>query len=64
MARKYRPGRKITSISQLVKTLERDDFVCLHGHGKTQHKGWVLSLQLHFLLQEIRAGRVRKAVPL
>lgn len=58
-ARKYRPGRRITSLNTLMRRLDKDGFIYLRH--KIQHKGWVLSLQFRTILSNISGGWVRTA---
>ena len=56
MARKYRQGRIITSINELI------DQEFIYIHHKIWHKGWFRSLQFGYLQTLIEKGFVRYAI--
>lgn len=56
MARKYRQGRIITSLDELIN----QEFIYIHQ--KILHKGWFRSLQLWYLQELIENGFVRYAI--
>lgn len=59
--RKFKPGRPITTMPALVRRLERGDYVLWHGTPK--HPGWMRSMQYQTLSNAVRAGILRRAVP-
>lgn len=56
MARKYRQGRIITRIDELI------DQEFIYIHHKILHKGWFRSLQFGYLQTLIENGFVRYAI--
>lgn len=56
MARKYRQGRIITSLDELIN----QEFIYIHH--KILHKGWFRSLQLWYLQELIENGFIRYAI--
>jgi hypothetical protein len=60
--RKYSKGPKLKSVSTLLALLENEEMVFFRD--KVYSPGWVWSMQLRYLANEIKAGRVNMALPL
>lgn len=58
--RKYRIGRLIITFECLMHALDTVGFVYIND--KILHKGWVLGLQLRYLVNAFGAGLVRTAI--
>lgn len=56
----YKPGRKIKSIDSLAKWLDGGNYIFFRG--KSYHPGWARGFQFGFMLWNLEAGNVRKAV--
>ena len=58
--KKYKKGRKIESFAALKHFLNKDDFVYIND--KILHKGWILSLQLRYLIYAMDRGLITRAM--
>ena len=58
--KKYRPGDRITSLTKVIKALEKDNFI--YVRNKIYHSGWILSQQIKYLNDTIKGGHVKEAV--
>lgn len=54
---KYRPGRKVRSLDDLMRQ-ER-----VYHCGRTTPRGWFRGWQIHYAWMQIATGRLRIAVP-
>jgi hypothetical protein len=58
--KKYKPGRKIKSLSTLLKYLKKNKFI--YHRGKIYHEGWVLSWQFRYVTSCVNGGHFKKAI--
>lgn len=58
----YKPGAKFKTMNQLVKWIDKQGFVFFRGGTRALHHGWFRSYQFGFILWNLRAGNIRKAV--
>lgn len=57
---KYRRGRRIMTVTELVRVLEARQYV--FWGSRPTHPGWMLGLQIRYLLGEIRRGNIHYAI--
>lgn len=58
--RKYRHGKKITTINELIACMDKTNYV--YWRHKILHRGFVCSWQLQMILNSLRAGVFYEAV--
>ena len=56
----YKPGPTIKTMNELVKELDKDNYVFFRH--KAYHPGWVRGFKIGYVMWNLRAGNVRKAV--
>ena len=60
--RVYKPGPTIKTMNELTKILEIGEYTFWGLNRRAFHAGWVRGFQLGYVMWNLRAGNVRKAV--
>lgn len=61
--RKFQPGRKVRSMTDLANRIEQGCWLYWFADGRPKHPGFISSMQFRALVSAVAKGRLRVAVP-